>query len=138
MVPTRTSTSASPAMNQAAIRQLIDDRVATALEAQAANIANTDNTNRNPEPREAPVARKCSYKEFMSYQTFNFKDSKKIIEAFIGRLPQNIEGNVTSSKPQTLEEAINISQRLMDQCYVLGLQQGGPPDQVAQKQKASH
>ncbi|GKA68044.1 putative nucleotidyltransferase, ribonuclease H, partial [Tanacetum coccineum] len=27
----------------------------------------------------------------------------------------NIEGNVTASKPQTLEEAINISQRLMDQ-----------------------
>ncbi|GKB69289.1 reverse transcriptase domain-containing protein [Tanacetum coccineum] len=30
-------------------------------------------------------------------------------------LPQSIEGNVTASKPQTLEEAINISQRLMDQ-----------------------
>ncbi|GJY85721.1 reverse transcriptase domain-containing protein [Tanacetum coccineum] len=27
----------------------------------------------------------------------------------------SIEGNVTASKPQTLEEAINISQRLMDQ-----------------------
>nr|GFB83124.1 hypothetical protein [Tanacetum cinerariifolium] len=44
-----TSTSAALAMNQAAIRQLIDDRVATALEAQAANMANTDNTNRNHE-----------------------------------------------------------------------------------------
>ncbi|GJY98764.1 reverse transcriptase domain-containing protein [Tanacetum coccineum] len=30
-------------------------------------------------------------------------------------LPRSIEGNVTASKPQTLEEAINISQRLMDQ-----------------------
>ncbi|GJW84805.1 hypothetical protein Tco_0157950 [Tanacetum coccineum] len=37
------------------------------------------------------------------------------MEAFIGGLPQSIEGNVTASKPQTLEEAINISQRLMDQ-----------------------
>nr|GEW16579.1 reverse transcriptase domain-containing protein [Tanacetum cinerariifolium] len=36
----RTSTSAAPAMNQAAIWQLIDDRVAAALEAQAANMAN--------------------------------------------------------------------------------------------------
>nr|GEW01486.1 reverse transcriptase domain-containing protein [Tanacetum cinerariifolium] len=102
-------------MNQAAIWQLIDDRVAAALEAQAANMANINNTNRNPEPREAHVARKCSYKEFMSCQTFNFKDYEKMIEAFIGRLPQNIEGNVTSSKPQNLKEAINISQRLMDQ-----------------------
>ncbi|GKD43058.1 reverse transcriptase domain-containing protein, partial [Tanacetum coccineum] len=28
---------------------------------------------------------------------------------------RSIEGNVTASKPQTLEEAINIAQRLMDQ-----------------------
>ncbi|GJU33239.1 reverse transcriptase domain-containing protein [Tanacetum coccineum] len=40
---------------------------------------------------------------------------EKLLEAFIGRLPRSIEGNVTASKPQTLEEAINISQRLMDQ-----------------------
>nr|GEU96340.1 reverse transcriptase domain-containing protein [Tanacetum cinerariifolium] len=73
MVPKRTSTSAAPSMNQAAIRQLIDDRVAAALDAQAANMANTDNTNRNPEPRETPATRKCSYKEFMSCQPFNFK-----------------------------------------------------------------
>ncbi|GJX95309.1 hypothetical protein Tco_0351107 [Tanacetum coccineum] len=34
-------------------------------------------------------------------------DSQKIIEVFIGGLPRSIEGNVTSSKPQILEEAIN-------------------------------
>nr|GEX09498.1 reverse transcriptase domain-containing protein [Tanacetum cinerariifolium] len=161
----RTSTSAAPAMNQAAIRQLIDNRVAAALEAQAANMANTGNTNRNP--KQAPVARKCSYKEFMSCQPFNFKgserallikkyypwteiqkmedefyhltvkgndlktyvrrfqelatlfptmvsDSEKLLEAFIEGLPQSIKGSVTASKPQTLEEAINITQSLMD------------------------
>ncbi|GJW25922.1 reverse transcriptase domain-containing protein [Tanacetum coccineum] len=37
------------------------------------------------------------------------------MEVFIGGLPQSIEGNVTASKPQTLEEAINIAQRLIDQ-----------------------
>nr|GFB19315.1 reverse transcriptase domain-containing protein [Tanacetum cinerariifolium] len=42
-------------------------------------------------------------------------DSEKMMEAFIGGLPQSIKGNVTTSEPQTLEEAINISQRLMDQ-----------------------
>ncbi|GJS45306.1 putative reverse transcriptase domain-containing protein [Tanacetum coccineum] len=40
---------------------------------------------------------------------------EKLLEAFIGGLPRSIEGNVTASKPQTLEEAINIAQRLMDQ-----------------------
>ncbi|GJU44472.1 putative reverse transcriptase domain-containing protein [Tanacetum coccineum] len=42
-------------------------------------------------------------------------DSEKMMEFFIGGLPRSIEGNVTASKPQTLEEAINIAQRLMDQ-----------------------
>nr|GEU34961.1 putative reverse transcriptase domain-containing protein [Tanacetum cinerariifolium] len=68
-----------PAMNQAAIKQLVVDSVVAALEAQAANIANADDTNRNLEPREAPVARKCSYKEFMSCQPFSFKGSEGVV-----------------------------------------------------------
>nr|GEV11790.1 reverse transcriptase domain-containing protein [Tanacetum cinerariifolium] len=59
-------------MTQAAIRQLVADSVVVALEAQATNMANANNTNRNPEPREAPVAKKCSYNEFISCQPFNF------------------------------------------------------------------
>ncbi|GJX13645.1 hypothetical protein Tco_0205403 [Tanacetum coccineum] len=47
MASKRTSTSAAPAMTQAAIRKLVVDSVATALEAQAATMANSDNTNRN-------------------------------------------------------------------------------------------
>ncbi|GKC70723.1 hypothetical protein Tco_1116606 [Tanacetum coccineum] len=42
-------------------------------------------------------------------------NTEKLLEAFIRGLPQSIEGNVTASRPQTLEEAINIAQRLMDQ-----------------------
>ncbi|GKA97252.1 hypothetical protein Tco_0825146 [Tanacetum coccineum] len=57
MPPKRTSTSATPAMTQTAIRQLIANSVAAALEAQAATLANTDNTNRNSGPRETPDAR---------------------------------------------------------------------------------
>ncbi|GJT52856.1 reverse transcriptase domain-containing protein [Tanacetum coccineum] len=142
-------------------------------ETQAANMENTDNTTR---PREPPVARQCSYTEFMSCQPINFKEEaykitwvefkkllikkyyprtefqkmedefyhltvkgndlktyvrrfqelaticptmvpnfEKMMEVFIGGLPRSIKGNVTTSKPQTLEEAINIAQRLMDQ-----------------------
>nr|GEV52072.1 putative reverse transcriptase domain-containing protein [Tanacetum cinerariifolium] len=179
MPPKKTSTSAAPAMTQAAIRQLVTDSIIIALEAQAANLANANNTNRNLELREPHVARKFSYKEFMSCQPFNFKgsegavglirwfertelvfsrsnctedckkmedefypltvkgndlktyvrrfhelaalcptmvsDFEKMMEAFIGGLPRSIEGKVTTSKPQTLEEVINIAQRLMDQ-----------------------
>ncbi|GKE55142.1 hypothetical protein Tco_1490298 [Tanacetum coccineum] len=60
----------------AAIRKLVADNVSAALEAQAANMANTDNTTR---PREAPVARQCNYKEFMSCLPFNFKGTKGAI-----------------------------------------------------------
>ncbi|GKC24916.1 reverse transcriptase domain-containing protein, partial [Tanacetum coccineum] len=179
MSPKKTSTSKAPAMNQAAIRKLVTDSVTAALEAQAATMANADNTNRNTGERETPVARKCSYREFMSCQPINFKglegvfglirwfertesvfscsnctkdykkaeeefyhltmkgndlktyvrrfqelanlcpamvpDYEKMMEVFIGGLPRSIKGNVTSSKPQTLEEANNIAQRLMDQ-----------------------
>nr|GEV14324.1 hypothetical protein [Tanacetum cinerariifolium] len=167
------SASKAQAMTQAAIRQLVVDSVTTALETQVATMANVDNANRNPEPREASVVKKCSYKEFMSCQPFNFKGSegsirliywfertdqcflvetvpkttrieeaykitwvefKKLLikkfqelaiscptmvsdseKAFIGGLPRCIEGNVTAFKLQTLEEAINIAQRLMNQ-----------------------
>ncbi|GJU13376.1 reverse transcriptase domain-containing protein [Tanacetum coccineum] len=204
MPPKRTSTSEAPAMTQAAIRKLVADSVTAALEAQAATMANADNTNRNTGEREAPIARKYSYKEFMSCQPINFKgtegavglirwfertesvfsrsnctedckvkfatgtlteealswwnsfsqpigieeaykitwvefkkllikkycprteelatlcptmvpDSEKMMEVFIRGLPRSIERNVTASKPQTLEEAINIAQRLIDQ-----------------------
>ncbi|GJX32075.1 hypothetical protein Tco_0241930, partial [Tanacetum coccineum] len=67
------STSEAPTITQAAIRKLVADSVSAALEAQAANMVNTDNTTR---PREALIATQCSYKEFMSCQPFNFKGSE--------------------------------------------------------------
>nr|GEX74909.1 reverse transcriptase domain-containing protein [Tanacetum cinerariifolium] len=70
---------APPAMTQATIRKLVADSITTALEAQAANMENADNTNRNPKPREAHVAKKCSYKKFMSCQPFNFKSSEGVV-----------------------------------------------------------
>nr|GEZ28637.1 reverse transcriptase domain-containing protein [Tanacetum cinerariifolium] len=42
-------------------------------------------------------------------------NTEKLMEVFIRGLPRSIEGNVTASKPQTLEEATNITQRIMDQ-----------------------
>ncbi|GJW29047.1 reverse transcriptase domain-containing protein [Tanacetum coccineum] len=224
MAPKRKSTSTAPAMTQDAIKKLVTDSVAAALEAQDATMANADNTNRNTRESETPVARKCSYKplyfkgtegvvglirwfertksvfphsnctedskvkfatgtmtedalswwnsfaqpirieeaykttwselkklltkkycprtevkkmedEFYSLtvkgndlKTYirRFQElavlcptmvpnTEKLMEVFIGGLPQSIEGNVTASKPQTLEEATTIAQRLMDQ-----------------------
>nr|GEY23584.1 reverse transcriptase domain-containing protein [Tanacetum cinerariifolium] len=186
MPPKRTSTSATPAMNQATIRRLVRDSVVAALETQTATMANTENTNRNTGPRQTLVAKKGNYKKFIRCQPFYFNGTEgavglirwfertesvfsrsncteenkvtfatvkkmedefynltvkgndlktyvrrfqelavlcptmvpnyeKMMEVFIEGLPRSIEGNVTTSKPQTLEEAITITQRLMDQ-----------------------
>ncbi|GJX34822.1 putative reverse transcriptase domain-containing protein, partial [Tanacetum coccineum] len=150
----RTSTFEAPAMTQAAIKKLVDDSVSTALEAQAANMANTDNTTR---PREASIenkvtfaltddaiswwnayaqpigieqANKITWTELKRLLTNKYypqteelavlcpnmvPNTEKLMEVFIEGLPRSIKGNVTALKPQTLEEAITISQRLMDQ-----------------------
>ncbi|GKA91347.1 reverse transcriptase domain-containing protein [Tanacetum coccineum] len=63
-------------MSQAAIRKLVADSVSSAQEAQVATMANANNITRNIGQGETPVARKCSYKEFMSYQLFNFKGTE--------------------------------------------------------------
>nr|GEV56627.1 reverse transcriptase domain-containing protein [Tanacetum cinerariifolium] len=42
-------------------------------------------------------------------------NTEKLMEAFIRGLPRSIKGNVIALKPQTLDEAITITQRLMDQ-----------------------
>ncbi|GJT54400.1 hypothetical protein Tco_0989454 [Tanacetum coccineum] len=76
MVPKKTSTSVAPAMTKAAIKKLVANSVTAALEEQAATMANADNTNRNTGQSGTPVARKCSYKEFMSCQPFNFKGTE--------------------------------------------------------------
>ncbi|GJR18311.1 hypothetical protein Tco_0966838 [Tanacetum coccineum] len=175
MPPKRTSTSETPAITLAAIQQLINDGISSALKAQATSMASASNPNRNTEPTGTPVAKTGNYKEFISCQPFYFNENKvtyatgtltndalswwnsyaqpigidqanqitwielktlltdkrfqelaalcpnmvpnaeKLMEVFINGLPRSIEGNVTASKPQTLEEAINIAQRLMDQ-----------------------
>ncbi|GKC51793.1 reverse transcriptase domain-containing protein [Tanacetum coccineum] len=72
MPPKRTSTSEAPAMTQAAIKKLVADSVAAALEAQAATMASTNNPNRNTGPTGTPVAKTGNYKEFISCQPFYF------------------------------------------------------------------
>nr|GEV76033.1 putative reverse transcriptase domain-containing protein [Tanacetum cinerariifolium] len=76
MPPKRTSTSAAPAMTQAAIRKLVANIVTVALEAQAATMASTDNLNRNTRPRETHVVKRGNYKEFISCQPFYFNGTE--------------------------------------------------------------
>nr|GEV68001.1 putative reverse transcriptase domain-containing protein [Tanacetum cinerariifolium] len=208
VAPKRTSTSATPAMTQAAIRKLVADSVAVALEAQAATMENNDNTNRNPEQSGTldckvkfttgtltedalswwnsfpqPIGIEEAYKTTWSdlkkllrkkycpqtevkkieYEIYNLtvkgndlktyvrrfqelaflcptmvSNSEKLMEVFIEGLPRSIEGNVTASKPQNLEETITITQRLMDQKLVPKSKQQCPWESIlTEKQEHS-
>nr|GEV34388.1 reverse transcriptase domain-containing protein [Tanacetum cinerariifolium] len=77
MHPKRTSTFEAPSMIQVAIKKLVANSVSAALEAQAANIVNTKNTTG---PKETHIARKCTYKEFMSCQPFYFNGTEGTID----------------------------------------------------------
>ncbi|GJX77293.1 reverse transcriptase domain-containing protein [Tanacetum coccineum] len=76
MPPKRKSTSDTPTMTQAATRKLVADSVTTALEAQAATMANTSNPNRNTCPTGSPVAKTRNYKEFIGCQPFYFNGTE--------------------------------------------------------------
>nr|GEY55641.1 hypothetical protein [Tanacetum cinerariifolium] len=97
MPPKRTSTSEAPAMNQAAIRKLVADSVAIALEAQATTMAHTNNPNRNSGLKRTPITRKCTYEKFMSS---NLSTSMKYY-------PQ--------TEIKKIEEAITMTQKLIEQ-----------------------
>nr|GEU51503.1 hypothetical protein [Tanacetum cinerariifolium] len=71
MPPKRTSTSETPAITLATIQRLITDGIVAALETRAIN---TNNTNRNLEPKETHVAKRGNYKEFISCQPFYFNE----------------------------------------------------------------
>ncbi|GJW28448.1 hypothetical protein Tco_0045323, partial [Tanacetum coccineum] len=78
--PKSTSTSAAPTMTEAAIRQLITDGITTALEAQAAAMANDGNLNRNIETKEIPVTKRGNYKEFINCQPFYFNGTEGAVD----------------------------------------------------------
>nr|GFA39244.1 hypothetical protein [Tanacetum cinerariifolium] len=79
MPPKRTSTSEASAMTHAAIRKLVADSVATALEVQATTMERTNIPNRNSRPIKTHVARKYTYEKFMSCQPFYFNRTKGVV-----------------------------------------------------------
>ncbi|GKA05328.1 hypothetical protein Tco_0684448 [Tanacetum coccineum] len=56
-------------------------------------------------------------------------NAEKLMEVFISELPRSIKGNFTTSKPQTLEEAINITQSAQKQ--IIGPQESILRDELA-------
>nr|GEX75613.1 reverse transcriptase domain-containing protein [Tanacetum cinerariifolium] len=74
MPPKRSSTSKASTMSQAAIRKLVADSVAAALETQTTTMAEADNSI-----RETPVAKRGNYKELITCQPFYFNGTEGVV-----------------------------------------------------------
>ncbi|GKE76370.1 putative reverse transcriptase domain-containing protein [Tanacetum coccineum] len=104
---TATATATTP-MTDVAIRALIAQGVADALAKQTIQ----RNTNLNGDGSQGygsgitrPVrpTRECTYSDFLKCQPLNFKGTEGVV------------GNVMSTKPKTMKEAIEMANNLMDQ-----------------------
>nr|GEV23881.1 reverse transcriptase domain-containing protein [Tanacetum cinerariifolium] len=129
MPPKRTSTSATLAMTEDTIRQLITEGVAASLITWTELkrlLTNKYRPRTKVKKMEDEFYNLVVKGDDLKTYVMRFQElavlcpnmvpnSEKIMEAFIGGLPHSIEGNVTASKAQTLEEATNISHKLMDQ-----------------------
>nr|GEW43945.1 reverse transcriptase domain-containing protein [Tanacetum cinerariifolium] len=129
MAPKRTSTSTAPTMTQAAIRKLpigIEEvykiTCSEFMKLLIKKYCPRTEVKKMEDEFYSLTVKENDLKTYMR----RFKElavlcptmvpnSEKMMEVFIEGLPQSIEGNVIASKPQTLEEAITITQRLMDQ-----------------------
>nr|GEY94430.1 hypothetical protein [Tanacetum cinerariifolium] len=78
--------------------------------------------------RNAPITKAFTFKDFLNCQPCNFSGTEGVvglarmvpeendkIDRFIWGLPDNIQGNVTSSKPVRLQDAIRMANGLMNQ-----------------------
>ncbi|GJV18916.1 hypothetical protein Tco_1367936 [Tanacetum coccineum] len=100
MPPKRTSTSEASAMTHAAIRKLVADSVATALEAQTAAMASTNNPHSRP--------RKTPYEKFTSYQPFYFNGMERAVGLIYWfELTESIFSHSNCAKKNKVKFAIN-------------------------------
>nr|GEW11930.1 hypothetical protein [Tanacetum cinerariifolium] len=143
-----------PTMTQAAIRRLSTDSVAATLEAQAATMENTNNTNRNTRPSETLVARKGT-----NDHKRKFNDRRNTTNNDNKNYPNNCDNNNYPNDRNNNNHSNNRNNnkyhdnRNNDNCYndyhhqqdirILhcqesDLQQGGSSDQELQKQRTSY
>ncbi|GKE27750.1 reverse transcriptase domain-containing protein, partial [Tanacetum coccineum] len=111
MAPKRTSTSATPAMSQVAIRKLVADSVAAALEAQNAIMANTDNTTRNTgQGTEGAVGLICWFERTeLVFSHSNCAEDCKVKFSTGNLTEEALSGWNSFAQPIRIEEAYKIT-----------------------------
>ncbi|GKF07543.1 hypothetical protein Tco_0041767, partial [Tanacetum coccineum] len=80
--PATTTTTTTPGTN-AQLKALIDQGVANVLAARDADKSMNGDDNHNSGTglrRQAPLARECTYRDFMKYKPLYFKGTKGVVE----------------------------------------------------------
>nr|GEZ10035.1 hypothetical protein [Tanacetum cinerariifolium] len=130
--PATTTTTTTP-MNDAQLKTLIAQGVADMLTEHDATRRKNGKDNHDSGTgvrRQAPLARECTYLDFIKCKPLYFKGIERVelalmcarmfpeesdkIERYIGGLPDMIYGSVMESKPKTMQNAIEFTTDLMD------------------------
>nr|GEW08263.1 putative reverse transcriptase domain-containing protein [Tanacetum cinerariifolium] len=138
-IPPKRTTTTTTHMTDAAIKALIAQGVATVLAEYEANTGSgngEDNHDSGSDRRTKRAARECTYSDFLKCQPLNFKGTEGVVgltqwswpccaggcfskclkvEKYVGGLPDMIQGSVMTSKPKTIQDAIEFAIELMDQ-----------------------
>nr|GFB34649.1 hypothetical protein [Tanacetum cinerariifolium] len=120
-------------MTDAAIKEIIAQRVASALAEYEANrgSGNGDDTHDSGSGRRTELTtRECTYSDFLKCQPLNlngiegvfgltqwrkFTEESDEVEKHVGRLPDMIQGSMMASKPKIMQDAIEFANEPMDQ-----------------------
>nr|GEW62240.1 reverse transcriptase domain-containing protein [Tanacetum cinerariifolium] len=120
-------------MTDTAIKALIAQGIVDALveyEAHRSSGNGNDSHDFRSGRRTERAARECTYSDFLKCQPLNFKGEVKkldieiwnlkvkgtdVVEKYVGGLRNMIQGSVMASKPKTMQDAIELGTKLMDQ-----------------------
>nr|GFC84713.1 hypothetical protein [Tanacetum cinerariifolium] len=84
---------------------MIHESVEAAIRAERERVQNEANHAKGPNV--APVARECTFADFMKCSPITFRGNEGAVE--------NIKREVTSSEPTTLSKAVRMAHTLMEQ-----------------------
>nr|GEX38853.1 hypothetical protein [Tanacetum cinerariifolium] len=127
-----TTTTTTPVTN-VQLKALIDQGIADALAARNADRSRNGEESHDSKKdvrRQAPLARECTYPDFMKCKPLYFKGIEGIelalmcarmfpeesnkIEMYVDGLPDMIHEIVIAYKPKTMQDAVEFATELMD------------------------
>ncbi|GJU08741.1 hypothetical protein Tco_1125171 [Tanacetum coccineum] len=135
-----------------ALKQIRDTEAIAEYERSRANPKNAGGSGpANTRGAIAPNVHGCLYKKFLNYDIEGYNSwfhelalmcpdlvtpEKKKIERYIRGLPERVKANVTSSKPASLHDAINMARELIEQAIQAKAARIGESNKIKRQEAA--